>query len=174
LLRTTPHKTLAFSWPLGHIAGMPDDFRKRRQHLQRLLREALTLTKSLPPPEGAAQEAATSYDTDTSRYRIARYGDRSWAAYEGDELIAVTAYKKGALAIVGRLQSLERQLAELHQRLADQAASAQQAPPERQEHPQSSPLTFQERLHRPAEQLPLIEMHPRYRAINRPSSARGR
>jgi hypothetical protein len=152
---------------------MPDDSRKTRQQLQRLLREALTLTKRFPQPDGAAQEAAASYDTAAPRYRIARYGDRSWAAYEGDELIAVTAYKKGALAIVGRLQSLERQLAELRQLLADQAMSAEQTTPERQQHPSPS-SRFQDRMHRPAEQLPLIEKHPRYRATNRPSSARDR
>jgi len=93
--------------------------------------------------------------------------------YEGEDLVVVTAYRRGARAVLDKLQSLEHQLVELRQLLADQTISAQQTPP-RQEHPRAPSLTFQERLHRPAEQLPLIEKHPRYRATNRPSSARGR
>ena len=34
---------------------------------------------------------------------IRRYGTRNWAVYEGGELLAVTVYKKGAMAIVERL-----------------------------------------------------------------------
>ena len=37
---------------------------------------------------------------------IRRYGTRNWAVYEGGELLAVTVYKKGALAIVERLAML--------------------------------------------------------------------
>jgi|GEM_PF-5430130 len=152
---------------------MPDDFRKTHKQLQRLLREALTLTKRLPQSEGAEQEAATSYETDASRYRIDHYGDRLWALYDGQNLVVVTAYKRGAQEVLGRLESLERQLAELRLLLTDQATSAQQVTPERQEHPSPS-SRFQDRIHHSAEQLPLIEKHPRYRMTNRPSSGRGR
>jgi len=62
---------------------MLDDFQKTHKQLQRLLREALKLTKGLPQPEGIAREAAVSYNTDASRYRVARYGDRLWAVVRG-------------------------------------------------------------------------------------------
>jgi hypothetical protein len=153
---------------------MPDNFQKTHKQLQRLLREALKLTKSLPQPEGVAQETATFYDTDASRYHIDHYGDRLWALYEGEDLVVVTAYRRGARAVLGKLQSLERQLAELRQLLADQATSTPLAAPEQPDHSHAPPQRSQERVHRPAEQLPLIEKHPRYRATNRPSSGRGR
>ena len=38
--------------------------------------------------------------------RIARYKDtRHWAVYEGQTLIAVTLYKRGALEVLRRLQA---------------------------------------------------------------------
>lgn len=46
---------------------------------------------------------------------VRRYGKRNWAVYEGGELLAVTVYKKGAMAIVERLSrgalSVERRAA---------------------------------------------------------------
>ena len=39
-----------------------------------------------------------------TRYRNTRF----WAVYEGGHLLAVTVYKKGALAIMRRLQQLRR------------------------------------------------------------------
>ena len=41
------------------------------------------------------------------RYRFERYGSRNWAVYDGDELVAVTVYKKGAKSVVTRLQKYE-------------------------------------------------------------------
>ena len=35
--------------------------------------------------------------------RVERYGKRYWAVYDGEELLCVTLYKKGALAITERL-----------------------------------------------------------------------
>jgi hypothetical protein len=35
--------------------------------------------------------------------RFARYGKRFWAVYENESLLCVTAYKKGAQAVVQRL-----------------------------------------------------------------------
>ena len=37
-----------------------------------------------------------------AKYRHSRY----WAVYEGRQLLAVTVYKKGALAVMRRLQQL--------------------------------------------------------------------
>jgi hypothetical protein len=34
---------------------------------------------------------------------IAKYGNRFWAVYQGDELICVTVYKRGALEVAQRL-----------------------------------------------------------------------
>jgi hypothetical protein len=40
--------------------------------------------------------------------RVARYGERYWAVYVGGELLAVTIYKKGALAVQNALTHLSR------------------------------------------------------------------
>jgi hypothetical protein len=37
--------------------------------------------------------------------RITKYGNRNWAVWIGEELLAVTVYKKGARAITGLLVS---------------------------------------------------------------------
>jgi len=34
---------------------------------------------------------------------IAKYGDRHWAVYQGDKLICVTVYKRGALEVAKQL-----------------------------------------------------------------------
>ena len=34
---------------------------------------------------------------------IAKYGNRHWAVYQGDRLICVTVYKRGALEVAQRL-----------------------------------------------------------------------
>ena len=44
--------------------------------------------------------AGTIINTDISSIKITRYkGTRYWAIWIGDELLAVTVYKKGAIAI---------------------------------------------------------------------------
>jgi hypothetical protein len=74
---------------------MPDDPRKTRERIESLLRKALTLTQKLPQPE-SVQEAAAPYDPASSHYRVARYPySRFYALYDGDQLLAVTVYKKG-------------------------------------------------------------------------------
>jgi hypothetical protein len=37
--------------------------------------------------------------------RFERYSRRFWAVYEGDELLCVTVYKKGALAVIQRIRA---------------------------------------------------------------------
>jgi hypothetical protein len=41
----------------------------------------------------------------TRKATVARYGVRHWAVYHNGELLAVTAYKKGALAVQKALES---------------------------------------------------------------------
>src|SRR6266567_9485768 len=93
---------LAFSRKSGHAVGMTDDPRKTRERIETLLRKALTLTRTLPQSE-SVQEAAAPYDPASSHYRVARYPySRFYALYDGDQLLAVTVYKKGAEAIRDR------------------------------------------------------------------------
>ena len=92
---------------------MPDDPRKTRERIETLLRKALTLTQKLPQPE-SVQEAAAPYDPASSHYRVTRYPySRFYALYDGDELLAVTVYKKGAEAVRDRLQAQEARIADL-------------------------------------------------------------
>src|SRR5690349_1466338 len=95
---------LAFCWHRGHIVRMPDDPRKTRERIESLLQKALKLTKRLPQPD-AVQEAAASYDPASSRYRVEHYpNSRYFALYDGEQLLAVTVYRKGAEAVRERLQ----------------------------------------------------------------------
>jgi hypothetical protein len=99
---------------------MADDPRKTRERIETLLRKALTLTQKLPEPE-SAREAAASYEAASSHYRVARYPySRFYALYDGEELLAVTVYKKGAEAVRDRLQAQEASIAQLTQALHGQ------------------------------------------------------
>jgi hypothetical protein len=107
---------------------MTDDPRKTRERIETLLRKALTLTRTLPQAE-SVQEAAAPYDPASSHYRVARYPySRFYALYDGEELLAVTVYKKGAEAIRDRLQAQEARIAALTQEQRDQS-EADPAPP---------------------------------------------
>ena len=60
------------------------------------------------------RETASLYEVGTQsageggvRYTFGRYGRRNWAVYDGDELVAVTVYKKGAKSVVDRLEAYE-------------------------------------------------------------------
>jgi hypothetical protein len=100
---------------------MADDARKTRERIETLLRQALTLTRKLPQPE-SVQEAAAPYDPASSHYRVARYPySRFYALYDGEELLAVTVYKKGAEAVRDRLQAQEARIAALTQGQRDQS-----------------------------------------------------
>ena len=67
------------------------------------------------------QEAAAPYDPASSHYRVARYPDsRFYALYDGDQLLAVTVYKKGAEALRDRLEAQEASIAQLTQALHSQ------------------------------------------------------
>jgi hypothetical protein len=54
-----------------------------------------------------------------SRYRVDHYGkSRNFAAYEGQNIIAVTLYRKGATEITARLEEKDRRIAALESQLA--------------------------------------------------------
>jgi hypothetical protein len=119
---------LAFSCKSVHVVGMTDDPRKTRERIETLLRKALTLTRTLPLSE-SVQEAAAPYDPASSHYRVARYPDSRFSAlYDGEELLAVTVYKKGAEAVRDRLQAQEARIAALTRGQRDQS-EADPAPP---------------------------------------------
>jgi len=55
-------------------------------------------------------------------YRIERYKrTRFFALYENEELLAVTAYRKGARALKDRLEAQDRKIAELQARFNEVA-----------------------------------------------------
>jgi hypothetical protein len=43
-----------------------------------------------------------------TRFTVSRYGARYWAVYEEGELLCVTLYKKGAVAVAKRLAELAK------------------------------------------------------------------
>ena len=58
----------------------------------------------------AYQSTGHSEPKSKERYRFERYGRRNWAVYDGEEMVAVTLYKKGASSVVKRLQNYELSL----------------------------------------------------------------
>ena len=58
------------------------------------------------------------------RYRVEHYGkSRNFAAYEGQTIIAVTLYRKGAAEITARLEEKDRSIAALESQLATMSES---------------------------------------------------
>ena len=58
------------------------------------------------------------------RYRVEHYGkSRNFAAYEGQTIIAVTLYRKGAAEIMARLAEKDRRIAALESQLATMSQS---------------------------------------------------
>ena len=59
-----------------------------------------------------------------SRYRVDHYGkSRNFAAYEGQTIIAVTLYRKGAAEITARLEEKDRTIAALESQLVAMSES---------------------------------------------------
>jgi hypothetical protein len=54
-----------------------------------------------------------------SRYRIEPYGRRNHALYDGKELVAVMAYKRGAAEVKRRFEALEQEIVRLKQALSE-------------------------------------------------------
>lgn len=40
----------------------------------------------------------------TERFSVTKYGSRYWAVFEGETLVCVTLYRKGALGVKRRLE----------------------------------------------------------------------
>jgi hypothetical protein len=58
------------------------------------------------------------------RYRVDHYGkSRNFVAYEGQTIIAVTLYRKGAAEIIARLEEKDGRIAALECQLATKSAS---------------------------------------------------
>lgn len=120
---------LASSGGLWHNAGMPEDARNTRTRLQRLQREALTLTKRLPQPETVQETPASSRPHGPSRFHVEHYPNtRFFALYDGEELLAVTVYRKGAEAVRDRLDAYEARIAALTQGQQGDAQGSPEAP----------------------------------------------
>ena len=68
------------------------------------------------------REGTNQYEQ--SRYRVDHYGkSRNFAAYEGQTIIAVTLYRKGAAEIMTRLEEKDRRIAALESQLATMSES---------------------------------------------------
>ena len=96
------------------------------------------------------------------RYRIDHYGkSRNFAAYEGQTLIAVTLYRKGATEIMARLAEKDRRIAALESQLATMSESQVFPVPSSAEPVPAPPWT-------PPRQLDLItaEEMPAYRTTS--------
>ena len=93
------------------------------------------------------------------RYRVDHYGkSRNFAAYEGQTIIAVTLYRKGAAEIIARLAEKDGRIAALERQLATMSASQVFSGPSSTETVPAPPWT-------PPPQLALIaaEDMPTYR-----------
>jgi hypothetical protein len=65
-----------------------------------------------------------SQPQEQSRYRVDHYGkSRNFAAYEGQTIIAVTLYRKGAAEIIARLEEKDRSIAALERQLTTRSES---------------------------------------------------
>lgn len=51
--------------------------------------------------------------------RVEKYGQRAFAVYEGDALLAVVCYRKGAEALRSRIDGLRQRVADLEYRLRE-------------------------------------------------------
>jgi hypothetical protein len=115
---------LAIVCPLGHNTTVP---RKRSTSpgdapecltaLYNQLQGVMPLLRDIVQP-GKVEEGAARYasgpvpSTDAGpRYRFEKRGKESWAVldgYAGDALVVLTKYKKGAQAVIERLEAYER------------------------------------------------------------------
>ena len=129
---------------------------------------ALRTPRRNPPPSrgahghGASDQTLTtrpppgSVTTPAGRYRLDHYPKtRYWAVHEGDDLLAVTVYKRGARAVMERLQTLDHQLAEQQALIARLAPAGETALPRAAE---AATPDFQEHVSRPTEQLALFSL----------------
>ena len=120
--------------------------------------------------EGAHHHTDQPERAQQSRYRVDHYGkSRNFAAYEGQTLIAVTLYRKGAAEIMAQLEEKDRRIAALESQLAAVSQSQVSSAPPSAEPVPASTWT-------PPRQLALIaaEGMPAYRITSprcRPATA---
>jgi hypothetical protein len=101
---------------------------------------------------------------EQSRYRVEHYGKSpNFAAYEGQTIIAVTVYRKGAAEIMARLEEKDRTIAALESQLGALSQSHSQVSPAL---PSPEPVTAP--TWTPPRQLDLIaaEDMPAYRTTS--------
>jgi hypothetical protein len=91
------------------------------------LRKMLPLAEELLQA-GEVQEPDVSYAASQgeqaagpigSRFRIDPYGRRNHALYDGKDLVAVMAYKRGAVEVKRRFEALEQEIARLKEALSE-------------------------------------------------------
>jgi hypothetical protein len=121
---------LVFSDSLGHKAVMVErgkSVQERLRAFQGQLRKMLPLVGGLLQA-GEVQESEDSHRASQeehvarpvdSRYRIEPYGRRNHALYDGGDLVAIMAYKRGAVEVKRRFEALEQEIARRQQALAE-------------------------------------------------------
>jgi hypothetical protein len=83
--------------------------------------EGLLQAGEVQEPEAlytVSQEEHTARPAE-SRYRIDPYGRRCHALYDGENLVAVLAYKRGAVEVKRRFEALEQEIARLKEALSE-------------------------------------------------------
>ena len=96
--------------------------RERLAELYNQLRAVMPVLEDLVQP-AEIREAAQSYTSPPAlangtgpRYRFEKRGKEAWAVldrHDGDALLAITKYKKGAQALIERLEDYEQRIADL-------------------------------------------------------------
>jgi hypothetical protein len=105
---------------------------QRLREFQGQLRKMLPLVEGLleagkiQEPEGAytVSQGDHAARPAESRYRIEPYGRRNHALYDGKELVAVMAYKRGAVEVKRRFEALEQEIDRLKQALSEVTGQA--------------------------------------------------
>ena len=124
-----PRFFLATVSPLGHNTSVPQKSSKTSDHVPERLTDLYNQLEGVMPllreivQPGIVEEGAALYAPGSlpsadagSRYHFEKRGKESWAVldrHEGDALVALTKYKKGAEAVIERLEAYERRIAEL-------------------------------------------------------------
>jgi hypothetical protein len=104
----------------------PGSAPERLTELYNQLQSVMPLLRDIVQPgqveEGAARYAPGSSPSSDAgpRYRFEKRGKESWAVLDcsaDDSLVVLTKYKKGAQAVMERLEAYEQRIAELSQRV---------------------------------------------------------
>jgi hypothetical protein len=106
-------------------------------------------------PKAEAPDCPSLSADGEGRFHISRYHtSRNYALYDGNGLVVVTVYRKGAEAVRDRLEAQEKAIEDLQHQLADLTTRFRE---QATLSPQPSLLeSFNARTWRPPKQLPLI------------------